>query len=92
MSNNIVIKVENLSKRYRVGKEIEQNDSFISALTSFFKSPFRNFHEASNQALHSSYNHSIRQLGRSRDSISFALYLQLELVLKEILCPSEVEY
>ena len=36
MSNNIVIKVENLSKRYRVGKEIEQNDSFISALTSFF--------------------------------------------------------
>ena len=45
MSNNIVIKVENLSKRYRVGKEIEQNDSFISALTSFFKSPFRNFIE-----------------------------------------------
>lgn len=44
MSNkDIAIKVENLSKRYRIGLKEEMHDSIISAIFNFVKSPFRNY-------------------------------------------------
>jgi lipopolysaccharide transport system ATP-binding protein len=44
MSNNdIAIKVENVSKRYRIGLKEAMHDSFGGALLSFLKSPISNF-------------------------------------------------
>lgn len=43
MSNNIAIKVENLSKRYRIGLEEQRHDTFGGVITSWIKSPFLNF-------------------------------------------------
>ena len=41
--SNIAIKVENISKRYRIGMKEKLHDTFIGALTSWVKSPIRNF-------------------------------------------------
>ena len=43
--NNTAIKVENISKRYRIGLEEELHDTFIGALTSWATSPIRNFQQ-----------------------------------------------
>ena len=40
--SNISIKVENLSKRYRIGLKDEIHDTFAGALTSFIRSPAKN--------------------------------------------------
>ncbi len=42
MSNEI-IKVENLSKRYRIGLKNEKHDTIIGGIVSWFKSPISNF-------------------------------------------------
>ena len=43
MANNIAIKVENLSKRYRIGLKQQMNDSMGAALIDFIKSPIDNY-------------------------------------------------
>ena len=40
-SKDIVVKVEHVSKRYRIGLKEEMNDSIGSAMLSFFKSPLK---------------------------------------------------
>ncbi len=40
--NPVAIKVENLSKRYRIGLEEEQHDTFVSAALAALNRPFRN--------------------------------------------------
>ena len=42
MSSDIAIRVENLSKRYRIGMKDEIHDTFAGALTSFIRSPAKN--------------------------------------------------
>ena len=42
-SNNIAIRVENISKLYRIGIKQEMRDSFASAMFSFIKSPWKNY-------------------------------------------------
>jgi lipopolysaccharide transport system ATP-binding protein len=42
-SNNIVIKVENMSKRYRIGLKEKTHDSIGSAIFDFMKSPLNNY-------------------------------------------------
>jgi lipopolysaccharide transport system ATP-binding protein len=42
-SRDIAIKVENLSKIYRIGLKEEIHDSFLGALTDFLKSPFKKY-------------------------------------------------
>jgi len=42
-SSDIVIKVENLSKRYRIGLKEEMYDNFVIAIFEFIKSPFKNY-------------------------------------------------
>jgi lipopolysaccharide transport system ATP-binding protein len=41
--SNIAIKVENLSKLYRIGMKDELNDSFARTIFDFFKSPLSNY-------------------------------------------------
>lgn len=41
--NDIVIKVEQLSKRYRIGLSEQRNDTFTGALTSWIKAPVLNY-------------------------------------------------
>jgi len=43
MSNDFAIKVEKLSKRYRIGLKEEMHDTLGGALASWIKSPFSNF-------------------------------------------------
>jgi lipopolysaccharide transport system ATP-binding protein len=43
--NEIAIKVENLSKRYRIGLEEEIPDTFVGAAKNFLLSPIRNFRQ-----------------------------------------------
>jgi lipopolysaccharide transport system ATP-binding protein len=43
--SDIAIKVENLSKRYRIGLKEEKPDTIVGALTSWFKAPFQNFRQ-----------------------------------------------
>jgi len=43
MSNDVAIKAENISKRYRIGLKEELHDTFIGALTSWVKYPLSNF-------------------------------------------------
>ena len=38
-----IIKIENLSKRYRIGLQEEMHDSLIGKVISLIKSPFTNF-------------------------------------------------
>jgi len=40
--SDIAIKVENISKRYRIGLKEELHDTFIGALTSWVKYPLSN--------------------------------------------------
>lgn len=42
-SNDIAIKIENLSKCYRIGLKEELHDSFASAIFDFIKSPLKNY-------------------------------------------------
>ena len=42
-SNDIAIKVKNISKRYRIGLKDELHDSFTSATFDFLKSPLKNY-------------------------------------------------
>ena len=42
-SNDIAIKVENLSKIYRIGIKKEMQDSFAGAIFNFIKSPWKNY-------------------------------------------------
>ena len=41
--NDIAIKVENITKRYRLGEMASQNDSIVKDLVKLMKSPFANF-------------------------------------------------
>jgi len=43
MNQKILIRVENISKRYRIGLKEEMHDSIASMITSALKSPIRNF-------------------------------------------------
>ncbi len=43
MSDDVVISVENLSKRYRIGAKEEGYKTFREAIIDGFKAPFRNF-------------------------------------------------
>ena len=42
MMNDVVIKVENLSKRYRIGKREQMHDTFVGAALSSLRKPFQN--------------------------------------------------
>lgn len=42
-ANEIAVKVENLSKIYRIGLKEHMNDSFGSALLHFLRSPLKNY-------------------------------------------------
>ncbi|MFM7023964.1 MAG: polysaccharide ABC transporter ATP-binding protein [Flavobacteriales bacterium] len=48
MEKESVIKVENLSKRYRIGLKEEMHDSLASSITAFLKSPFKSFRKLKN--------------------------------------------
>jgi len=41
--NDIAIKIDNISKRYRIGLKEELHDTFLSALASWIKAPISNF-------------------------------------------------
>ena len=41
--SNLAIKVENLSKRYRIGLVEERHDTFFGAISGWIKSPFKNY-------------------------------------------------
>ena len=43
--NDIVIKVENLSKRYRIGLKEGQPETLVAAMTSWLKSPLANYRQ-----------------------------------------------
>jgi len=43
--SNIAIKVENLSKRYRIGLKEELPETFVGAITSWLKAPCQNFRD-----------------------------------------------
>ena len=42
-NKEIAIKVENISKIYRIGSKKEMNDNFVTAIFEFMKSPLKNF-------------------------------------------------
>lgn len=63
---DIAIKVENLSKRYRLGMKDELHDTFTGALTSFIKSPFANFKKLQKLSKFS-------ENGKAEDDILWAL-------------------
>jgi hypothetical protein len=48
MTNDIVIKVENLSKRYRLGELHKQTNSFREKVTNSFRHALRSMRRASN--------------------------------------------
>ncbi len=48
MENETVIKVSNLSKRYRIGLKEEMHDSLASSITAFLKNPFKSFKKLKN--------------------------------------------
>ena len=43
MSQDIAIRVENLSKRYRIGLKEQMHDTFMGAVTDFLRQPIENF-------------------------------------------------
>ena len=55
--NDIAIRVEDLSKRYRIGAKEEMYDTFAGAVTSFVRSPFRNWQRLRRLTTFSSNNH-----------------------------------
>ena len=42
-NKEIAIKVENISKLYRIGVKEEMNDNFVSTIFEFIKSPLKNY-------------------------------------------------
>ncbi|MGO8931002.1 MAG: ABC transporter ATP-binding protein [Limisphaerales bacterium] len=48
MSNEVAIRVENLSKAYRIGLKEQQHETMLGALAAWVKSPIRNFREVRN--------------------------------------------
>ena len=47
MKDNIAIKVENISKRYRIGSKDKQHETLIGKIFSLLKSPFTNYSKIS---------------------------------------------
>ena len=43
--SDIAIKVENLSKRYRIGLKEQMPDTFVGAMTSWLKAPLANYRQ-----------------------------------------------
>ena len=43
--SDIAIRVENLSKAYRIGLKEQQHETMLGALAAWVKSPFRNYRE-----------------------------------------------
>ena len=41
--NDPILKVQNLSKRYRIGAITDQQDTFIGSIVSSIKNPLKNF-------------------------------------------------
>jgi lipopolysaccharide transport system ATP-binding protein len=48
MSNDIAIRVENLSKAYRIGLKEQQHETMLGAMAAWVKSPFQNFRDVRN--------------------------------------------
>ena len=46
-SNDIAIRVENISKCYRIGLKEDMHDSFVKSLFTFIKSPLENYRKYS---------------------------------------------
>jgi len=44
-TDDVVIKVENISKRYRIGLKSELNENFLGTFWDFVKSPLRNYYK-----------------------------------------------
>ena len=68
MENETVIKVEGLSKRYRIGLKEEMHDSLAASITAFLKSPFKSFKSLKNL---SSFNDDSNDVFWALKNISF---------------------
>lgn len=69
MSNkNIAIKVENLSKRYRIGLKEKAHDSIGSAILDFIKSPLNNYRRYSSLYKFDNINHNYKPDSNSNSS------------------------
>ena len=73
--SDTAIKVENLSKRYRIGLEEEIPDTFVSAATSFLASPLRNFRRlrALSRFDENDQRSNVQTFKRSNEDIIWAL-------------------
>ena len=67
--SNIAIKVENLSKLYRIGLKDERHDTFVGAMTSWLKSPISNYRKL-RRLTHFSETGSLANLSTSTDNAS----------------------
>lgn len=72
--NDIAIKVENISKRYRIGLKEELHDSLGSAIFDFIKSPFKNYKKyRSLYRFHDFDNNSVSNSSPNSPDIIWAL-------------------
>lgn len=68
---DIAIKVNNLSKIYRIGREEEQHDNLFTALMALIKSPIRNYRRY--RSLYKFNTDDLKQNGKNNGDIIWAL-------------------
>jgi lipopolysaccharide transport system ATP-binding protein len=69
--NDLAIRVENISKRYRIGIKEKMHDNFAGAFFAFIKSPLRNYHKY--RSLYKFENTKTRQANDDAQDIIWAL-------------------
>ncbi len=69
--SDIAIRVENLSKRYRIGLKEEMPDTLIGAMTNWFKSPLANFRQLQKLSHFSDNGHDPEDIIWALKDVSF---------------------
>ena len=67
--SDIAIKVENLSKRYRIGLKDEMPDTFVGEIKSWLKAPFASFKQLQKLTKFDDYE------ARSKECPAFVLFI-----------------
>lgn len=69
--SDLAIKVENLSKRYRIGLKEQRPETFVGAMTTWFKAPFTNFRQLRDLSQFSENGHDANDIIWALRDVSF---------------------
>ena len=71
--SEVVIKVENLTKQYRIGTRVRRSDTFVGSLTQVLSRPVRNIRKLRSLSRFGEDESQSEDVIRALDSVSFSV-------------------